>query len=197
MLKKFTVTNFKNFGRKTIFDLSNPANFAFHREVVKDGIVSKGIICGINGCGKSNLALAIFDIVVHLTDKEKLFDKYRPYLNLDQEKKEADFEYVFSFYGIEVIYRYSKTSVDTLVFEALEIDNKEVIRYDFVRREGYVSLKGAETIQLISSFNEYDNKLSRIKYVKANALLKETKENKVFILERSNIWNRYLQSFRI
>lgn len=126
--------------------------------------------------------MALFDIVVSLTDKEKLFDRYRPYLNLDEEKKEADFEYVFSFDGVGVVYRYSKTSVDTLAFETLEIDGKEELHYDFARRTGHVVLKGAEGIRLSSSSDENDNKLSRVKYIKANAILEELAENKTFAL---------------
>ncbi len=180
MLKKFTVTNFKNFRNKTVFDLGSPANYEFNCEAIKEGIVSKGILYGINGCGKSNLALAIFDIVIHLTDKQKLLDKYQFYLNLDEEKKEADFEYIFSFDGVEVVYRYSKTSPVSLVYEALEINGREVIRYDFARKEGHVSLKGAETMRLSSTLDDHDNRLSRVKYIMSNALLEDTAENRVF-----------------
>ena len=70
MLKRFSVTNFKNFKTKTVFELDKPANYEFNSEIVKNSIITKGIIYGINGSGKSNLALAIFDIVSHLTDKE-------------------------------------------------------------------------------------------------------------------------------
>ena len=75
MLKRFTVKNFKNFKETTILAFDQPANYEFNKEIVKDNCITKGIILGINGSGKSNLALAIFDIVLHLTDKEKLFDK--------------------------------------------------------------------------------------------------------------------------
>lgn len=34
-----------------------------------DGIVKNAFVYGYNACGKSNLALAIFDIIGSLTDK--------------------------------------------------------------------------------------------------------------------------------
>lgn len=181
MLKKFSVTNFKNFKTKAVFELDKPANYEFNSEIVKNSIMSKGIIYGINGSGKSNLALAIFDIVVHLTDKEKSLDKYQLYLNLDSNKREAEFEYVFEFDGIEVVYRYSKTDVLTLVNESLYIDNQEVLNYDYARRSGYTALKGAETLQLSSTLVTEADKLSRVKYIKSNAILQDTPENRAFI----------------
>lgn len=75
MLKKFSVSNFKCFNKRITFDLSDPANYSFNQQVIQDGIKAKGIIYGANGSGKSNFALAIFDIVLHLTDKEKLLKK--------------------------------------------------------------------------------------------------------------------------
>lgn len=181
MLKRFSVTNFKNFKTKIDFELNKPANYEFNSEVVKNGAISKGIVYGINGSGKSNLALALFDIVLHLTDKEKTIDKYQLYLNLDSSKPEADFEYVFEFKGIEVIYRYSKTDSLTLINESLLIGGQEVLNYDFTRRSGYTSLKGAETLQLSSTLVTEADKLSRVKYVKSNAILQDNPVNRAFI----------------
>ena len=102
MLKKFSVTNFKNFKDTVSFDLGKPSNYEFNTEIIKNNCLTKGMIYGINGSGKSNLALAIFDIILHLTDKQKALDKYVLYLNLDSGKPTADFEYVFEFDGTEV-----------------------------------------------------------------------------------------------
>jgi len=82
MLKRFSVINFKNFGQKTELILDHPSNYEFNNEIIQNDCISKGIFYGINGSGKSNLALALFDIILHLTDKEKALDKYMPYLNL-------------------------------------------------------------------------------------------------------------------
>ena len=181
MLKTFSVTNFKNFKNTTIFDLSSPANYEFNNEVIQNGCVSKGIIFGINGSGKSNLALAIFDIVLHLTDKQKLTDRYIPYLNMDSNKEIAEFEYSFCFNDDEVVYRYGKKDPITLVYEKMFINGKEVLSYDFSLNSGYTNLSGAENLQLSSGFDSDTNKLSRVKYVKNNSLLKDNHENRAFL----------------
>lgn len=180
MLKRFSVTNFKNFARKVVFDLGNPASYAFNSEIIKDGCKTKGMLLGVNGSGKSNFALALFDIVLHLTDKQKLLQKYNPYLNLDSKKKDAEFEYEFVFDGVEVVYRYRKTGPIDLVHESLHIDGDEVLSYDFGSRDGYVTLEGAEDLQLSTELASETDKLSRVKVVSSNAILQDTKANRVF-----------------
>lgn len=180
MLKKFSVTNFKNFDHRVTFDLGEPANYSFNSEVIKDGIKTKGIFFGINGSGKSNFVLALFDIILHLTDKERLLQKYNPYLNLNSNKNSAEFEYVFVFDGVEVLYRYRKTGPLDLVSESLYIDGDEVLNYDFGLRSGYVTLKGAENLQLTTELAAETDKLSRVKVVRSNAILQDTKRNRAF-----------------
>ena len=114
MLKKFSVENFKGFQDKITFDIGSPSNYNFNSEIIKNGCVTKGIIYGINSSGKSNLGLAIFDIITHLTDKQKLLSSYDFYLNMSGRKSFAEFEYTFMFDGHEVVYRYSKNDVNTL-----------------------------------------------------------------------------------
>lgn len=181
MLKKFSVINFKNFSQRTVFQLGEPSNYEFNSMVIRNGCISKGIIYGINGCGKSNLALAIFDIILHLTDKEKAFDKYTLYLNLSSAKTIAEFEYVFVFNDIEVIYRYGKKDAITLVYENLTINGKEVVSYDFNEGNGYTTLKGAETLQLSSALQAGNERLSRIKYIRNNAILENDEINRAFV----------------
>lgn len=181
MLKKFTVTNFKNFENTITFDLSHPANYEFNNEIIKNNCVTKGIIYGINGSGKSNLGLAIFDIVFHLTDKEKLYDKYLFYKNMDSSKTTVDFEYLFLFRGIEVLYRYRKVSAEILVYESLIINGEEVLSYDFASQEGYSKLEGSENMQLNSGLMTNLNTLSRVKYIKSNAILADNEINRAFM----------------
>ena len=68
--------------KELVFDLSKTRNYNFSENAIKDGIVKTGLVYGINGSGKSNLGLAIFDIILHLTDKEKTIDLYDYYLFL-------------------------------------------------------------------------------------------------------------------
>ena len=114
MLKYFSVENFKGFKERLTLDLGSHNNYGFHPELIDDNCISKGIIYGINGCGKSNLGLAIFDVITHLTEKHKLSQNYDYYLNLSGRKSFAEFEYIFSFNHHELTYRYSKFDVETL-----------------------------------------------------------------------------------
>lgn len=180
MLKRFSVTNFKNFKNQLSFVLDNPANYGFNTEVVRNGIKAKGLVYGINGSGKSNLALALFDIIIHLTDKERIQSKYRPYLHLNSKKPIAEFEYVFEFNDSEVVYQYGKTDVTTLVYERLTIRGTEVLSYDFARKTGHVELEGAESLQITSSLPDSTDVLSRVKFVRNNAILQDNEMNRAF-----------------
>ena len=90
MLQKFSVENFKGFKEKITLDIGSPNNYNFNSELIEKGCVTKGIIYGINSCGKSNLGLAIFDLITHLTEKEKLLRSYDFYLNMSGRKSFAD-----------------------------------------------------------------------------------------------------------
>lgn len=176
MLTKFSVCNFKNFKNKVTLNFCEPQNYEFNQEIIKGGCVTKSIIIGINGSGKSNLGLALFDIVLHLTDKNKLFLKYNAYSNLDSKKGTVDFEYEFVFGKTKVLYRYSKKNIVDLVYESLVINGEEVVNYDYRDNTGFTTLKGAETLNLISP----QNKISRVKYLKSNAILEANSTNKSF-----------------
>lgn len=177
MLKKFSVENFKGFQDKITFDIGSPSNYNFNSEIIKNGCVTKGIIYGINSSGKSNLGLAIFDIITHLTDKQKLLSSYDFYLNMSGRKSFAEFEYTFMFDGHEVVYRYSKNDVNTMKSESLSIDGKEVIFFDFLTRDGFTLLDGSGTLNVsIKS----ESPISRVRYVNNNSILTDNEQNRVF-----------------
>ncbi len=180
MLKRFSVSNFKNFENRLSFVLDRPANYGFNTEVVKGGVKTKGLIYGINGSGKSNLGLALFDIIIHLTDRQRLQSKYQPYRNLSSRNPFAEFEYAFEFDGCEVVYRYAKTGATDLVYEKLVIGGTEVLSYDFARRNGHVELEGAESLQITSSLPDSTDVLSRVKFVRSNAILQDNETNRAF-----------------
>lgn len=177
MLKRFSVENFKGFKDKITFDIGSPSNYGFHSEIIERGCITKGIIYGINGSGKSNLGLAIFDVIIHLTEKQKLLQSYDFYLNMSGRKSFAEFEYTFIFDGHELVYRYSKTNVDALREESLSIDGKEVIYYDFQAKDGFTLLEGSDTLN-VSIKNE--SPISRVKYVNSNSILVDNVQNQVF-----------------
>jgi len=177
VLKKVEITNFKNFNEKFTFDLNNVGDFEFNQECIKNGIVNTAIIYGQNGCGKSNLGLAIFDMVSHLTDKFFVENQYNNYLNANSDKHKASFKFTFVFDEVEVIYEYSKKDYQTLVSEKLIIDNQEII---YINREEstkfIINMEGAEN--LINDVE--DSNISIISYVKKNTILNKNLTNKIF-----------------
>ena len=179
MLKKFAAENFKAFSERIELDLGSPGSYEFNAEAVngEEGIISKAIIYGFNGCGKSVLGLALFDIIIHLTDKEKGLNDYAPYLNLNSsEGSSAKFEYTFMFEGTEVQYSYEKANPEELQKEELKIGGRTVLEYDFRNHKGYSLLEGSQTLKLSSP----DSQISRVKYVSSNAILESNHENEVF-----------------
>lgn len=165
MLKRFEVENFKGFKNRLIFDLQ-AREYEFNKGLVVNGIVNKGIIYGKNGIGKSNLGIALFDIILHLTDKERMPIQYLTnYLSLDSLKKHAEFKYVFIFDNDEVVYEYKKSDPYFLIEEKLTINNNVVLLYNYFNKvKNFVdtALVGNLKIDLI------DNKLSIVKYIYRN-----------------------------
>ncbi len=130
MLTKFAVTNYRGFKDRIEWNLSNPNNYSFNTEAVKEGIVKNGIIYGPNGAGKSNFGLVIFDIANHLSHKWKKPDYYMNYVCAFNYQQPVDFEYTFILNSHSVNYNYSKVASELkgeIVREQLIIDNKEVL----------------------------------------------------------------------
>ena len=178
MLKKFKVSNFKSFEKDFVLDFQNTKGYEFNTECIKDGIVNNAIIYGRNGAGKTNLGLAIFDIIEHITDKNKEASKYNNYLNAYSNSEKAEFYYEFLINKNIVIYEYHKKDYTTIVYEKMTIDNQVVVEFD--RSKGnqfYTNLKGAETLN--TTIN--DNQLSAIKYIKKNTVLEGSDINSTYI----------------
>ena len=169
MLSRFGVTNFKGFKDQIIIDLSKPNGYTFNPECIMNKHVRSAMVYGYNGCGKSNLALAMFDIIEHLTDKKRDEERYRFYLNADSDVPYASFFYEFIFRGHSVRYDYRKSNYETLLYESLTIDSKSVVIFD--RTSGncdfYVDLAGTEFLNTRID----DSTLSVLKYIKNNSVL--------------------------
>lgn len=173
MLKKFEVMNFKGFKDKLVFDLS-ARDYTFNSSLVKNGIVNKAIIYGRNGIGKSSLGIAMFDIVSHLTDKQRMNNKYLlNYRNLDCGDALVQFKYYFQFGDDEVVYAYAKEDQDTLIKETLTINGELIVDYRFNsfsdEKDGKVDMRYVNR-NYIGDLNIDlpDNKLSVIKYIYRN-----------------------------
>lgn len=98
---------------------------------LKDGVVKNGIIYELNGSGKTNLSLALFDIVNHLSQKWKKPNYYMNFIYAGKPNFPVEFEYSFKFNDQLIEYHYSKNCIGTLTAEALSVDSKIVfLRHD-------------------------------------------------------------------
>lgn len=190
MLKKFEVEGFKGFKERLIFDLT-AREYEFNKNLVSNGIVNNAIIYGKNGIGKSNLGIALFDLVLHLTDKEKMQLPYlNNYLNLDSSKNYAEFKYVFEFDDDEIIYEYKKSGPFYLLDEKLTINNKKVLYFNyFDKQNNFIdsSLIGGLKVDLV------DNKLSIMKYIYRNTPTNhESPFYKMMVFVENMLWYRSL-----
>ena len=172
MLARFEVENFKGFKTRAVFDLSAVKNYEFNPECVQDGVVNKALIYGKNGCGKSNLGLAIFDISSHLTDNLTSASYQSYYLHADHADQTAKFKYVFQFGQSTIEYRYEKRSSTEVVSEYLTVDGVVVVSYDAQGRL-VTKLKGAESLKTDLA----ESRISALKYIKSNAVLDNNETN--------------------
>jgi AAA15 family ATPase/GTPase len=192
MLSKFEVSGFKGFNENMVFDLSDVKNYTFNDESVRENNINKSIIYGGNGTGKTNLGLAIFDIVRHLTDKEFRPSTYANYLNAANEEQRAKFRYSFFLKNKNVVYEYVKLDYNSLVSEKLIIEDEVVLSIDRnISTNSYINLKGAETLKTDIGHAS----ISILSYVKNNAVLDDNPINQVFF-ELINFVNKML-FFRI
>lgn len=180
MLKRFSVTNFKNFQDKVTFDLGDTRNYKFNPKCIKDSAVDKAIIYGKNASGKSNLLFAIFDIVGGFTDFHGNAPQYNFYKNLNSDISSVSiFEYEFMLNGHSVMYICEKSDHYTFVAEQLIINNQLII--DRNSQQATFNLN-------ISELENFDNtlgdaNLSVIKYIYKNTKIKELNNEiaKIFV----------------
>lgn len=116
-LSIIAVKNYRGFDQRIEWDLSHPSSYEFNTSAIKDGVVKNGIIYGPNGSGKTNLGLAVFDIVNHLSQKWKKPDYYMNFVYAGKPDFPVEFEYTFKFNNRLVEYNYSKNSVGALTFD--------------------------------------------------------------------------------
>lgn len=167
MLKEFRVKGFKSFKNEVIFNFSNVKSYSFNEHCIKNSIVSKAILYGKCGSGKSNLGLAIFDIVKNLSDRQLISqERYSNYLNADSVTGEAEFTYIFDFNGSQIIYKYKKTNYDKFKCEQVEINGEIIIEYSHQRKK-FQTFVIPEAKQL--NFEGLPNDISILKYIINNS----------------------------
>ena len=135
------------------------------------------MIYGRNGIGKSNLGLALFDIVGHLTDFNINKNMYSNYINAVNVSGIAKFKYYFKFGDDFITYSYGKRSIKEFIYEELVINDKVVARFDREKdSNAYFSLYGTETLNTDIS----ESNISIINYIKNNSILKDGLEKDLF-----------------
>lgn len=180
MLESFSVSNYKNFKQKITLDLK-AANYNFNNEIVSENkLIKFAMIYGYNACGKSNLMLALFDIVYSLTDlnHNERSNNNQNYQNVYNKDKLVEFEYKFNFDNNILIYKYKKKSIEEIFFEELIINDKTYIYFDKSKNSSFKQ-----------NFNEIKTlkpdlqniKLSAVKYLYSNSKLdKKNSPSKTF-----------------
>ena len=194
MLKLFKVSGFKNFHDALTIDFSDVHDYKFNSECISNGLLSKMIVYGKNSVGKTNLGLAIFDIVSHLTEDNVSPGLYDYYLNVDNETKYAEFYYEFQFDQDIVKYAYKKNEKRGLIAESLWINDKLIFSYDTI--EGTTDYSGIKEISPTLNQN-FDGIESILRYMVNNTVLAEDHPLKKLVkFVSSMLWFRNLDENR-
>ncbi len=192
MLTKFQVKNFKKFNDNLVFDLSKKGDYDFNEEVIRNNNINFALIYGSNGSGKSNLGLAIFDILFHITDYPKepqiLYENYL-YGNGILEDK-AEFVYNFLFDNHNVEYRYVKKDFENLIEEEFKVDGNTLIYMNREREKEEIHIPEGDTLKIEGFF---DSNLSLIKYILKNSIIKTQILEKFYNFINKMNWLRSLQ----
>ena len=200
MLKRFEVHGFKQFQHLTL-DFANVRDYAFNTECTKNGLVKDAIIYGRNASGKTNLGLAIFDIIAHLTDMNSGEEFYTYYLKADSPDEMAAFSYEFLLgNGHCISYNYQKGSHHLLYGEELKIDGQEVLRWSW-KEPIFIDLDFSGTYKFGKvNWASAPSELSVVKYIFNNmissphSVMAEFRDfvNGMLWFQRNDINNRYI-----
>lgn len=133
MIRLFTVEGFKGFSKPVTFDFRKKHEYGFSTACISGDYISKILVYGANGSGKSNLGYAIFDIVALLTDKNLSANQLdeTSFLNADSDDGAASFHYEFDFSGTLITFEYKKKAPRKLLSEKMEINGEAAYFYDY------------------------------------------------------------------
>ena len=184
MLRKFSVSNYKNFSGEVVLDLTNVHDYKFNSKCIDNGLLSKSLLVGKNASGKTNLAYALFDIVYTLTDN--VFDPMQrdigSFINGVGKSKEAKFRYEFQDGDSVYSYKYNKISPEIMTYESLVVDGKVIFEFDYERNlketSGLKSIN-AEKLNIISRL---DGTKSALRVI-ANNTIQNQKSPVSFIID--------------
>ncbi len=173
MLRKFAVTNYRGFRDRLELDLTAVRNYAFSQDCIKDGLVKTALVVGKNASGKTNLGIALFDIVNVLTDKGVARECMDPesFLNGFSDHGYATFEYEFQFGNSTIRYEYRKIAPAVIIYERFEHDGKVLFVRDGDGNSDYSGLDewDAGTLRM----NIENGQLSVVRYIVNNTVQRE------------------------
>lgn len=194
MIKLFEVLGFKNFSEKITLDFSDVRDYRFNTDCITDNLVSKLIVYGKNSVGKSNLGLAVFDIVSHLTSNNITPGIYSHYLNVENPNDFAEFHYIFKFDDQIIDYLYHKDEKQTLIFEKLYLNEVMLFEYDYKNKDGRIE----ELKKMVPTLNWiFQGTDSILKYVINNSVMEDSHPLRQMMNFVSNmLWFRSLDENR-
>lgn len=132
MLKKFQVSNYRNFRDTITIDFGKTGGYHFNQDCVTNQMISKMIIYGRNATGKTNLGEALFDIRKNLLGFIAGGSDKGIFLNADSDEQYAQFVYVFQFDNNEVIYKYRRSDEYSLADEELLLNDSRCFYCDYL-----------------------------------------------------------------
>lgn len=128
VLRKFEVSNYKNFNEPIQILFDKIGGYQFNSECITDDGISKMLIYGRNATGKTNLGKALMDISINMSGALFFPIPKGVYLNADSDERVATFKYEFEFKDDKVMYVYKKLS-ETELFD--EEKMKDIRPYGF------------------------------------------------------------------
>ncbi len=172
MLKRVVINNFKQF-RSLDIDFSDVRSYGYSLACLtatETPLVKTALVYGRNASGKTNLGLALFDIVQHLTDRFRLPEFYNLYLNADHPTEPACFDYTFTLKSGEVRYTYEKLTPAQLVSESLRINDHLVFSWNQRTGQSDFSHLGEFGFERLNWVFR-DGRLSFLRYIANNSVL--------------------------
>lgn len=155
MLKRFEVTNYRNFKENIIIDFGEVGGYQFSQNCIRQGLISKMLIYGRNATGKTNLGRAIMNISTTLLGRPAL--ERDNFQNADSKEELVRFKYEFAFGEKKIEYNYSKKTVYKLEKEQLRVDGISIFECDYENKTySFSGLDkiGAETVN-VERYTEY------------------------------------------
>ncbi|NLH92483.1 MAG: AAA family ATPase [Atopobium sp.] len=169
MITKFSVSGYRCFNDQITFDFTKSKDYKFNDSCIKNGIITKAMVYGNNGSGKSNLGFAMFDIVGTLTDKNFFAPSADNYICRDSIRKFAEFNYSFQFGSDHIEYCYRKTGPLSLTYELVSINGIKLFEYDYCLGHGDFHLESIQAGTL--NLEHFEPRMSVLKYIINNTRL--------------------------